>query len=93
VWETVGSLGIPRIPILERLRLQSRKLKEYCFYDTSLDPSVENGFQALALDEHRAAFSPAVWEKPRNSDTILRQVWFPGVVSFLPVVVDSSLLC
>jgi hypothetical protein len=35
----------------------------------------------MGLDEHRAAFSPAVWEipdKPNNLKT-LRQCWFPGV--------------
>ncbi|KAL6720695.1 hypothetical protein ACLMJK_002620 [Lecanora helva] len=79
VFDTVGSLGIPRIPWLEKLHLQTRSTKEYLFYDTSLNDRIENAFQALALDEHRSAFSPAVWEKPRGNETNLRQVWFPGV--------------
>lgn len=79
VWETVGSLGIPRIEWLERLRLQTKSTKEFLFYDTSLNNNIEHAFQALALDEHRAAFSPAVWEKPRGNETNLRQVWFSGV--------------
>ncbi|TWU73700.1 hypothetical protein ED733_004895 [Metarhizium rileyi] len=36
---------------------------------------------ALALDETRTPFSPAVWERPRRerlSTVDLRQVWFPG---------------
>ena len=74
-----GSLGIPRIPWLERLRLQTRSTKEYTFYDTKLNDHVVHAFQALALDEHRSAFSPAVWEKPTGNTTNLRQVWFPGV--------------
>ncbi|KAG5974966.1 hypothetical protein E4U55_007930 [Claviceps digitariae] len=59
VWDTVGSLGIPKIPWLEKLG---------------------HAFQALALDETRAPFSPAVWERPRRDrlGTDLRQVWFPG---------------
>ena len=81
VWDTVGSLGIPRITWLEKFRLQTKTSKEFSFYDTSLNSHVENAFQALALDEHRAAFSPAVWEKPRGNTTNLRQVWFPGVHS------------
>lgn len=81
VFDTVGSLGIPRVPLLERLHIQNRKIKEYVFYDTTLDPCVENAFQALALDEQRTAFSPALWEKPKKGETILRQVWFPGVHS------------
>ncbi|MCJ1309426.1 hypothetical protein MMC25_003085 [Agyrium rufum] len=81
VWETVGSLGIPRISWLEQLGLQRPRTKEYNFYDTSLSNNIENAFQALALDEERASFSPAVWEKPVGNRTNLRQVWFPGVHS------------
>ncbi len=58
-----------------------RVMKEYSFYDTSLHECVENAFQALALDEERAPFAPALWEKPRGSNTNLKQVWFPGVHS------------
>jgi hypothetical protein len=42
---------------------------------------VEHAFQALALDEHRAPFSPTVWEKRSGNTTKLYQVWFPGVHS------------
>lgn len=82
VWDTVGSLGIPRIPVLETFQNRSKKLKEYQFDDTRIHPCVENAFQALGLDEHRAPFSPAVWEKQAdNTVTNLKQVWFPGVHS------------
>ena len=57
VFDTVGSLGIPRIPWLERLHLQTRSTKEFLFYDTNLNNNIQNAFQALALDEHRASFS------------------------------------
>ena len=57
VFDTVGSLGIPRIPWLERLHLQTRSTKEFLFYDTNLNNHIQNAFQALALDEHRASFS------------------------------------
>lgn len=39
----------------------------------------DNAFQALALDERRSPFQPAVWEKRDNETTNLIQVWFPGV--------------
>ena len=81
VWDTVGSLGIPRIPILEALGLQSKQMRDYSFYDTRLNPRIENAFQALALDEHRSPFSPALWELRDNDVTNLKQVWFPGVHS------------
>lgn len=81
VWDTVGSLGTPRFSFLQKLGLQTPESKEMSFYDTKLSPCVENAFQALALDERRSAFSPAVWEKPPGNKTTLRQVWFPGAHS------------
>ncbi|TVY90906.1 Uncharacterized protein LAWI1_G002565 [Lachnellula willkommii] len=78
VWDTVGSLGIPNISILARLGLP-HSTKEYKFYDTNLG-TIRHAFQALALDEHRRPFSPAVWERNKTdkNTTDLRQVWFPG---------------
>ena len=73
VFDTVGSLGIPRVPWLERLGLAPRARHEYRFYDTQLSDLVENAFQALALDEQRASFVPAVWEKRPTNRTNLRQ--------------------
>jgi Uncharacterized alpha/beta hydrolase domain (DUF2235) len=81
VWDTVGSLGIPRIGVLQNLGIQRAESKEMTFYDTKLGRSVENAFQALALDERRSSFAPAIWEKPEGNRTRLRQVWFPGVHS------------
>ncbi|KAF2445269.1 hypothetical protein P171DRAFT_473106 [Karstenula rhodostoma CBS 690.94] len=81
VWDTVGSLGTPRFGFLQKLKLQTAESKEMSFYDTKLSNCVENAFQALALDEKRQAFSPAVWEKPPGNKTTLRQVWFPGAHS------------
>ncbi|KIW97384.1 uncharacterized protein Z519_02776 [Cladophialophora bantiana CBS 173.52] len=80
-WDTVGALGIPRVPWLESLRLQARGMHAYEFYDTTLHPCIENAFQALALDERRAPFTPALWEKRDNHTTNLVQCWFPGVHS------------
>lgn len=81
VWETVGSLGTPRIGWLEKIGIQSTATKRMSFYDTSLSDCVEYAFQALALDERRASFRPAVWEKMEGNTSVLRQVWFPGVHS------------
>ncbi|OCK80044.1 hypothetical protein K432DRAFT_416937 [Lepidopterella palustris CBS 459.81] len=81
VWDTVGSLGTPRIGWLTKVGLQTDESKEMAFYDTKLSNCIDNAFQALALDERRSAFSPAVWEKPEGNSTTLRQVWFPGVHS------------
>jgi uncharacterized protein (DUF2235 family) len=80
-WDTVGSLGIPQIPLLEKFGIQTRDLSKHQFYDTRLNPYIENAFQALALDEHRGPFSPALWEKKDSERVNLKQVWFPGVHS------------
>lgn len=71
--------------------------KQYTFYDTSISDLIEYAFQvhntypplreltdvyqALAIDEKRGPYTPAVWERPSRvpSKTDLRQCWFPGV--------------
>ncbi|KAH9822066.1 putative alpha/beta hydrolase domain (DUF2235), partial [Teratosphaeria destructans] len=78
VFDTVGSLGTPKIGWLQRVGLQSNMMRELSFYDTSLDNCIEYAFQALALDERRYAFQPTLWEKFPGNRTVLRQVWFPG---------------
>ncbi|KAK5658153.1 hypothetical protein OQA88_2126 [Cercophora sp. LCS_1] len=74
VFDTVGTLGIPPAPLLGI----HGSAAQYKFSDTILSSRVQHAFQALALDEPRFAFRPALWEKPDNSPTILKQVWFPG---------------
>lgn len=82
VWDTVGSLGVPQISLFDKLGLP-RASKEYKFYDTNLSGNIRHAFQALALDEHRAPFTAAVWERNnlKSCTTDLRQVWFPGAHS------------
>ncbi|OLN93968.1 hypothetical protein CCHL11_03477 [Colletotrichum chlorophyti] len=79
VWDTVGSLGIPQISLLNKIGIYASN-REYRFWDTSLSDRVEHAFQALALDETRYSFQPAVWERleANRLSTDLRQVWFPG---------------
>ncbi|CAG8954480.1 hypothetical protein HYFRA_00004392 [Hymenoscyphus fraxineus] len=83
VWDTVGSLGIPSVPILSVVG-SSQSTHEYKFYNTNLNGTVKHAFQALALDEQRKTFRPAVWERKSMDKTDrcdLRQVWFPGAHS------------
>ncbi|KAI5367831.1 hypothetical protein Slin15195_G029640 [Septoria linicola] len=80
VWDTVGALGIPVNPFIQAAGLPAF-IKEYRWYDTRLSNVVENAFQALALDERRFPFSPAIWELDEAGTTNLRQVWFPGAHS------------
>ena len=75
VWDTVGALGIP----LSFLRGIGRS--KYAFHDTELGPCVTHARQALAVDERRGDFVPAVWTAPPERDLekeTLEQVWFVG---------------
>ena len=67
----LGSLGIPQIGFFGVLG-PPKATKEYCFDSTVLDVKIDHAFQALALDEHREPFSPAIWELPPNSPTVRR---------------------
>jgi uncharacterized protein (DUF2235 family) len=74
VFETVGALGIP----LPRFWRENRDFFE--FHDVSLSRSVKLNLQALAIDEHRISFEPAIWRKPKFGSVGNRteQVWFSG---------------
>ncbi|WP_410586482.1 DUF2235 domain-containing protein [Amycolatopsis sp. lyj-23] len=78
VWDTVGALGIP----LSGGRLLHLLNKRWQFHDMKLTSIVQSAFQALAVDEHRKSFSPAVWEPSAAApDRIREQVWFAGAHS------------
>lgn len=77
VWDTVGALGVP-------LDGPFRLLNHFWrFHDTELSGCVDNAFQALAIDEHRKPFKPAVWHQdPEDAGKqTLEQVWFAGAHS------------
>jgi hypothetical protein len=47
-----------------------------------LSSIVDAAYQALAIDEQRAVFEPALWEPQANSyEQVIEQVWFSGVHS------------
>jgi uncharacterized protein (DUF2235 family) len=78
VWDTVGSLGIPRVlPISIGLN------EGYRFHDTTLSRAVYSARHAVAIDEQRAAFAPTLWSNvdafntPGARPRVL-QAWFPG---------------
>jgi hypothetical protein len=78
VWDTVGSLGLPVQPFLQRLGFPTT-LHKYRFFDTGINKRVENAFQALALDETRSAFQATIWEREDdNKVTVCAQGWFRG---------------
>ena len=72
VWDTVKALGL-RLPLLWRL---TERL--HAFHNHHISLNVENGFQALALDENRSVFDPILWETQPGFEGQLQQVWFRG---------------
>ncbi len=76
VWDTVGALGIPwsGVPLVNWIN------RRWSFHDTRLSKHVDGAFQALAIDEKRRPFEPAIWTKDAAAvDQRLEQVWFAGV--------------
>jgi uncharacterized protein (DUF2235 family) len=81
VWDTVGSLGIPSgIPGLRALTTRLNQRHE--FHDTQCSSTVTYAYQALAIDERRRQFEPALWvQKPEDETPTMEQAWFAGVHS------------
>ncbi len=75
VWDTVKALGI-QYPFLWRLAPQPTD-----FHDLHLGDTIENGFQALARDETRRAYTPVLWKADPDWPGHLEQVWFRGAHS------------
>jgi uncharacterized protein (DUF2235 family) len=79
VYDTVGALGVP-IPAAARVNEPI-----VGFHNTTLGDTVENAVQALAVDEKRGPYVPAVWTQAANAVALagqsVLQVWFPGVHS------------
>jgi uncharacterized protein (DUF2235 family) len=86
VWDTVGALGIPGVDAWFPFARG-----QYAFHDTDLSKIVQYAYQALALDEHRAAFTPTKWTRPAHTlgpdesatdwkpeQTEVEQRWFIG---------------
>lgn len=90
VWDTVGGLGIPMIGLLPQ-----PPSKDFAFVDTRVESNIEYAFQALALDEHRRAYTPTIWDWPRTEThdlKVLKQTWFPGVHSDIGGSYDDTAL-
>jgi uncharacterized protein (DUF2235 family) len=79
VWDTVGALGVP--PWL--MTWASVINRRYRFHDTQLSSIVKHAYHALAVDELRRTFAPALWteKSDRPFHQVVEQVWFPGVHS------------
>ncbi|MBB3995352.1 uncharacterized protein (DUF2235 family) [Sulfitobacter undariae] len=93
IWDTVGSLGIPAPLLGPVAHLWNKK---YRFHDTLLSSMVKSARHALALDERRVFYRPALWDNleasrdseglnkgKRDDDRPYQQVWFTGTHSIV----------
>jgi uncharacterized protein (DUF2235 family) len=72
VWDTVKALGW-RAPIVWRFSQPNHE-----FHNHHLSDVVHHGYQALAIDETRRAFSPEMWDDQSGWGGTVEQMWFPG---------------
>jgi hypothetical protein len=83
VWDTVGSLGPPPLFFAHKdeVSIAHAAYKRHGHFDIGLKPKADYAFHALALDERRFDFYPAVWFLPDTEQHPERycQTWFPGV--------------
>jgi uncharacterized protein (DUF2235 family) len=60
VWDTVGALGVP----FGHIKFISRS--NYAFLDTDIHINDAHAYHAVAIDEHRKAFAPTLWQAKRK---------------------------
>ncbi|SMR71013.1 Uncharacterized protein, PA2063/DUF2235 family [Aliiroseovarius halocynthiae] len=81
VWDTVGALGVPAFlgPLARFVNAR------YAFHDADLSRSVGAARHAVAIDERRKHFPPALWTnldtlngETTDSNSRYQQLWFAG---------------
>ncbi|KAJ5960943.1 uncharacterized protein N7479_008093 [Penicillium vulpinum] len=61
VYDTVGAIGMPEVLGMKLPSWLLWWMDKDGWENVGLSPNVKHAFQALALDEHRNAFSPTLW--------------------------------
>ncbi|MBI4128295.1 MAG: DUF2235 domain-containing protein [Parcubacteria group bacterium] len=77
VWDTVAALGVPLKTV--DVIVDKIPLFKHSFHDLRLSQSVENAYQALAIDDERKTFHPTLWDAEIEEGQIMKQVWFSGM--------------
>ncbi len=75
VWDTVGALGVP-VTWLNWVGARRHR-----FHDVRLDRHIRHACHAIAIDEERRPFAPALWTNRPAPGQNVSQLWFPGVHS------------
>ena len=76
-YDTVAALGLP-IKFFSVI-LNSIPGLKHRFHDFKLSKSIENAYQALAIDDERKTFHPILWDEEILPYQTVKQVWFAGM--------------
>jgi len=76
-YDTVAALGSPFKAV--STLLNSIPGLQHKFHNFTLSESVENAYQALAIDDERKTFHPILWDAQAKDYQKIRQVWFAGM--------------
>jgi len=76
-YDTVAALGLP-IKALSVL-INMIPGMQHKFQNFKLNETVENAYQALAIDDERKTFHPILWDAEGLPYQAIRQVWFCGM--------------
>ena len=74
VWDTVAALGVPFRAV--DVVLDKLPFFKHRFHNFTLSESVENAYQALAIDDERKTFHPVLWDPEIKEYQKMKQVWF-----------------
>lgn len=82
VWDTVGAIGLPPSLLGPLAVIWNAR---YRFHDAKLSSLVRSARHAVAIDERRVLFRPALWENvaklngdAKGEDAPYQQLWFCG---------------
>lgn len=76
-WDTVAALGIPIKSV--SVFLDKIPIFKHRFQDLTLSKSVTHARHALAIDDERLTFHPAIWRAQLEPYHTMKQVWFCGM--------------
>ncbi len=76
-YDTVAALGLPIKPL--SVLINTIPGFKHVFHNFKLNDSVENAYQALAIDDERATFHPILWDADILAHQTIKQVWFCGM--------------
>ena len=76
-YDTVAALGLPIKPL--SVLMNKIPWMQHSFQNFKLNESVENAYQALAIDDERKTFHPILWDTETLDYQTIKQVWFCGM--------------